>query len=74
MRFMDRDNRHKISMDALEGVVYEDDNQIKDILWVKMYKDAENPRIELYIDEMTNAEIEEFQARCAPSGQQTLRR
>ena len=47
-RRRDRDNRHKISMDALEGIVYKDDCQIQN---ADVYKEfnKENPRIEIII-------------------------
>lgn len=45
-RRRDWDNWHKISMDALEGIVYEDDSQIQDA-HVMIAKGE--PRIEIYI-------------------------
>ena len=69
----DRDNRHKISMDALEWVVYEDDKQVKKITGVEMYKDKENPRIEILLQPMTHEEIMKFQSRSWSSQKQTLR-
>lgn len=45
-RLNDWDNFHKISMDALTGIVWEDDSQIKQALVIKDY-DKENPRIEI---------------------------
>jgi Holliday junction resolvase RusA-like endonuclease len=47
-RISDWDNFHKLSMDALSGLVYEDDSQIVEAQVVKAY-DKENPRIEIYI-------------------------
>jgi crossover junction endodeoxyribonuclease RusA len=44
----DRDNRHKISMDSLEWIVFKDDSQIQ-IAHVEKFYDKENPRIELVI-------------------------
>ena len=45
-RKRDWDNYHKLSMDALTGIVWEDDSQIQSAKVEKFY-DKENPRIEL---------------------------
>jgi Holliday junction resolvase RusA-like endonuclease len=42
----DWDNFHKLSMDALTGIVYEDDSQIIEAI-VKKHYDHLNPRIEI---------------------------
>lgn len=47
-RKRDWDNYHKLSMDALSGIVYQDDSQIVEAL-VKKYVDKENPRIEIML-------------------------
>ena len=47
-RKRDIDNFNKLWMDALEGVVYQNDAQIKRLLISKNY-DKENPRIEVTI-------------------------
>ena len=47
-RRRDWDNYHKIAMDALEGIVFEDDRQIQDV-HVRKYLDKDNPRIEIYV-------------------------
>lgn len=47
-RRRDLDNYNKLWMDALEGVVYEDDSQITQLHLVKDY-DKSNPRIEITI-------------------------
>jgi len=47
-RRRDWDNYHKITMDALEGVVYEDDRQIQDAR-VRKYLDRDKPRIEIIV-------------------------
>ena len=47
-RKRDWDNYHKLSMDSLEGVVFENDCQIKEATVHKEY-DKENPRIEIII-------------------------
>ena len=47
-RKADWDNFHKLSMDALTGIVWEDDSQIQEVLVIKMY-DKEKPRIEIEI-------------------------
>lgn len=47
-RKSDWDNFHKLSMDALEGVVFENDNQIRKAT-VELGYDKENPRIEVEI-------------------------
>ncbi len=44
----DWDNFHKLSMDALTGIVWEDDSQITGATVLKCF-DRENPRIELLI-------------------------
>lgn len=44
----DWDNFHKLSMDALTGIVYEDDSQIQQARVVKFY-DKNYPRIEINI-------------------------
>lgn len=48
-RIRDWDNWHKISMDALTGIVYDDDSQIKKALVEIMEVDKEKPRIEIII-------------------------
>jgi crossover junction endodeoxyribonuclease RusA len=45
-RKRDIDNYHKLSLDALSGIVYEDDSQIQRMVVEKFY-DKENPRIEI---------------------------
>lgn len=47
-RRADWDNFHKLSMDALSGIVWEDDSQIEEARVLKRY-DKENPRIEIAI-------------------------
>lgn len=47
----DWDNFHKLSMDALSGIVWEDDEQI-DIAHVEKHFDKENPRIEIEVHEL----------------------
>ena len=52
-RVRDWDNWHKLSMDALSKIVYEDDTQLR-LVTVDLVNclDRENPRIELLIDEL----------------------
>jgi Holliday junction resolvase RusA-like endonuclease len=45
----DWDNWHKLTMDALTGIVWEDDSQITDVI-VRKKIDKENPRIEIIIN------------------------
>lgn len=45
-RKRDWDNFHKLTMDALSGIVWEDDSQIK-LATVELYYDKENPRTEV---------------------------
>lgn len=45
---MERDDFHKLSCDALSGIVYEDDSQIDDA-HVKRAYDKAHPRIEIEI-------------------------
>lgn len=52
-RKVDWDNFHKLSMDALEGIVYDNDNQIRSVIVTKGY-DKENPRITIGIYEHKN--------------------
>ena len=47
-RRADWDNFHKLSMDALSGIVWEDDSQIEQALVRKCY-DKERPRIEVEV-------------------------
>ena len=47
-RKRDVDNFNKLWMDALEGVVYQNDSQIRQLTVIKNY-DKENPRIEIQI-------------------------
>jgi crossover junction endodeoxyribonuclease RusA len=47
-RKRDWDNYHKLSMDALSGIVWVDDSQIKKCL-VEVFIDNQNPRIEVNI-------------------------
>lgn len=44
----DWDNFHKLSMDALTGIVYKDDSQIEQAIVTKRY-DHDYPRIEIEI-------------------------
>jgi Holliday junction resolvase RusA-like endonuclease len=44
----DWDNYHKLSMDACNGIVWDDDSQVVEAHVFKEY-DKENPRIELLI-------------------------
>lgn len=48
LRKRDWDNFHKLSMDALNGIVWKDDSQIQSSLVTKNY-DKKNPRIEISI-------------------------
>lgn len=48
----DWDNWHKISMDSLTDIVYENDSQVKLATIQIMPIDKENPRIELIFDEI----------------------
>ena len=50
-RKSDWDNFHKLSMDAMTGIVYEDDSQIVEANVIKSYS-KENPRIEIEIIEL----------------------
>lgn len=47
-RKCDWDNFHKLSMDALTGIVWEDDSQVQKATVTKNYS-KENPRIEIEI-------------------------
>jgi len=47
-RKRDWDNYHKIAMDALEGIVIENDSQIQKVV-VEKFIDKDNPRIEIYV-------------------------
>jgi crossover junction endodeoxyribonuclease RusA len=47
-RRADWDNFHKLSCDALNGIAYEDDSQIKQVTVALAY-DKHNPRIELLV-------------------------
>ena len=49
-RRRDLDNQNKLILDALNGIVYEDDSQIAALHLYRHY-DAKNPRIELTVDE-----------------------
>lgn len=51
-RVRDWDNWHKISMDSLSKIVYNDDSQIKVATIQIMPPDKLNPRIELIIDNL----------------------
>lgn len=53
-RVRDWDNYHKLSMDALTGIAYEDDSQIKLATIQIMEVDKKDPRIEIIIDELEN--------------------
>jgi Holliday junction resolvase RusA-like endonuclease len=45
----DWDNYHKIAMDSLTGIVWDDDSQIREAT-VKIFHNKDNPRIELNIN------------------------
>lgn len=47
-RCRDWDNFHKLSCDALNGIVWEDDEQLYDVRVLKQY-DKKNPRTEIII-------------------------
>lgn len=49
-RKRDIDNFHKLSLDALSWICYEDDSQIKVLTIQIMESDKSNPRIELIIE------------------------
>ena len=55
-RRRDWDNWHKISMDALEWVVYKDDTQL-DCDWVHRFYDKNNPRIEIWLRNAESADV-----------------
>lgn len=48
-RKCDLDNFNKLTLDALTGVVYEDDSQI-DELNIKRGYDKKNPRVEVFVE------------------------
>lgn len=48
----DWDNWHKISMDSLTNIVYENDSQVKVATIQIMQIDKDNPRIELLFDQI----------------------
>lgn len=50
-RRTDFDNFNKLWADALSGIVYEDDSQIREFVWRRFY-DKNKPRIELAIYEL----------------------
>ena len=50
-RRRDWDNWHKISIDSLEGIVFEDDSQIQEA-FIEKDIDRDNPRIEIDIYEL----------------------
>lgn len=51
----DLDNRIKVMLDALEGIAYEDDAQVRELhAWRE--EDKENPRVEVTVREQGNAE------------------
>lgn len=50
-RKRDWDNYHKLSMDAMEDIVYKDDNQIQKALVIKTW-DNVHPRIEIKIQKI----------------------
>lgn len=47
-RRRDLDNQNKLILDALNGIVYEDDSQIAELILRRGY-DAEHPRVEVTI-------------------------
>ena len=49
-RLTDWDNLHKLSMDAMNGIVWKDDSQVWKATVSRMY-DPKNPRIEISITE-----------------------
>lgn len=55
-RKRDWDNYHKLSMDALTGIVFLDDSQIRQAKVYLRY-DKENPRTEIYIYKLNEDEL-----------------
>lgn len=51
-RRVDWDNYHKLSCDALSGIAYEDDSQIRRVNGIDMLYDKINPRIEISVVEL----------------------
>jgi len=58
---LDRDNMHKISMDAMNWIVRNDDSQIRKAIVHLVKKDNSNPRIEI--------EIEKYEQKNSPFGE-----
>lgn len=52
-RVRDWDNWHKISMDALKGIVWDDDKLIKKTM-INLHVDKENPRIEILVSPLSS--------------------
>ena len=50
-RVRDWDNWHKISMDSLTGIVFDDDSQIK-LATVEIMQPDKDPRIEVFLDKL----------------------
>ena len=50
-RKYDWDNFHKLSMDSLTGICYEDDSRIQEAL-VRKHYDKENPRIDIQLSKL----------------------
>ena len=57
-RRRDVDNYNKIVLDALEGIVFQDDKQIQKLTVIKDYS-KENPRIEVEIKRLAKAVLKD---------------
>lgn len=55
--FGDVDNLVKSICDALNGIAYNDDSQIVDLI-VGKYQDAANPRAEIFLEELDDILLE----------------
>lgn len=47
----DLDNTLKVMLDSLNGIIYEDDDQVS-VIHAERYEDKKNPRVDVFVEEL----------------------